>query len=79
MRRLSKPAWLLNYNGEAHGLTQIQNRKDFSIRMQQFFDHYLKDAPAPIWLSRGVPALQKGKTTGLDLEKPKATVKRSVR
>ncbi|MCH8828874.1 MAG: S9 family peptidase, partial [Planctomycetes bacterium] len=76
MRRLSKPAWLLNYNGEAHGLTQIQNRKDFSIRMQQFFDHYLKDAPAPIWLSRGVPALQKGKTTGLDLEKPKATAKR---
>ena len=71
MRRLSKPAWLLNYNGEGHGLSQLQNRKDFSIRMQQFFDHYLKGAPAPVWISRGVPAIEKGKTTGLDLVKPK--------
>ena len=38
--------------------------------MQQFFDHYLKGAPAPVWLAKGVPALEKGKTTGLDLVKP---------
>ena len=75
MRRLSKPAWLLNYNGEQHGLTKMANRKDFTIRMQQFFDHYLKGAPAPIWLSKGVPAIEKGKTTGFELLKPRRKAK----
>ena len=35
--------------------------------MQQFFDHYLKDAPAPVWMVEGVPAVMKGKTLGLEL------------
>jgi len=67
MRRLQKPVWLLNYNGEAHGLRQRHNQKDWTIRMQQFFDHYLKDAPAPIWMTEGVPAVLKGKTLGLEI------------
>jgi len=67
MRRLGKPAWLFNYNGEDHGLTKDDNKRDWSIRMQQFFDHYLKGAPAPVWLAKGVPATEKGKTLGLDL------------
>jgi hypothetical protein len=37
--------------------------------MQQFFDHYLKDAPPSVWLAEGVPAVLKGKTLGLDLER----------
>ena len=69
LRRLSKPVWLINYNDEAHGLTQEQNRKDFAVRMQQFFDHYLKGMPAPVWLAEGVPAIEKGKTLGLELVK----------
>ncbi|MEL6396261.1 MAG: prolyl oligopeptidase family serine peptidase [Planctomycetota bacterium] len=67
MRRLGKPAWMLNYNGEAHGLRRRHNQKDWSVRMQQFFDHYLKDAPPPEWLVNGVPAVKKGKTLGLEL------------
>jgi len=67
LRRLEKPVWLLNYNGEPHGLNKQQNRVDWAIRMQQFFDHYLKDAPAPVWLSEGVAAVDKGKTLGLEL------------
>ena len=67
LRRLAKPVWLVNYNGEQHGLSKYQNRKDFAIRMQQFFDHYLQDAPAPVWMSDGIPAVDKGKTLGLDL------------
>ena len=67
MRRLGKPAWMLNYNGEAHGLRKEQNQKDWAIRMQQFFDHYLMDAPAPVWMVHGVPAVMKGKTLGLEL------------
>ena len=69
MRRLGKPAWLLNYNGEEHNLVKRQNRKDLSIRMQQFFDHYLKDEPAPVWMESGVPATQKGKDWGFELVK----------
>ena len=72
LRRLGKPAWLVNYNGEAHGIRKHHNRKDWSIRLQQFFDHYLKDAPAPVWMSAGIPAVEKGKTLGLELEKKKS-------
>ncbi|MCH8246907.1 MAG: S9 family peptidase [Bacteroidetes bacterium] len=67
LRRLGRPVWMLNYNGEAHGLKQYKNRKDWTIRMQQFFDHYLKGDPAPVWLKEGVPAIRKGKTLGLEL------------
>ncbi|MGH7554332.1 MAG: prolyl oligopeptidase family serine peptidase, partial [Longimicrobiales bacterium] len=35
LRRLSKPVWLLNYNGEDHGLRKETNRKDWTTRMQQ--------------------------------------------
>jgi len=70
LRRLGKPVWLLNYNGEPHGLVKYQNRKDFAVRMQQFFDHYLKGAPEPVWMAEGVPAVLKGRTLGLDLIEP---------
>ncbi|MCC6397160.1 MAG: prolyl oligopeptidase family serine peptidase, partial [Bacteroidetes bacterium] len=70
LRRLGKPSWMLTYNGEAHNLVQRKNKKDLSIRMMQFFDHYLKDAPAPVWMTRGVPALHTGKALGLELETP---------
>lgn len=64
LRRLNKPVWMLNYNGQGHGLTQRQDRTDFAIRMMQFFDHYLKDKPAPDWMTKGVPAIEKGITKG---------------
>ncbi|MFC4210515.1 S9 family peptidase [Pedobacter lithocola] len=67
LRRLGKPVWMLNYNGEAHNLVQRQNRKDIQIREQQFFDHYLKGAKAPAWMTTGVPATEKGKTWGFEL------------
>ena len=73
LRRLGKPAYLVNYNGEAHGIRKPHNRRDWSIRLQQFFDHHLKDAPAPAWMREGIPAVQKGKTLGLEAKKSKAT------
>ena len=73
LRRLHKPVWMLNYNGEAHGLRKESNRKDWTIRMQQFFDHYLKGAPPPVWLEEGVPATLKGRTLGLELIVPKTS------
>lgn len=67
LRRLERPVWLLNYNGEGHGLNRWAHRRDFAIRMQQFFDHYLKGAPAPQWLIEGIPASEKGRSLGLEL------------
>ena len=55
MRRLGKEAYLMNYNTEDHGLRKSQNQRDWTRRMQQFFDHHLKGAPAPEWMRRGVP------------------------
>ncbi|NDV95376.1 S9 family peptidase [Dysgonomonas sp. 521] len=68
LRRLGKPVWMLQYNNEAHNLKERRNSKDLSIRLQQFFDHYLKGEPMPVWMKTGVPATEKGKTYGLELE-----------
>lgn len=67
MRRLDKPCWMLNYNGEPHWPVKRENRIDFQTRMMQFFDHYLKGAPMPQWMQRGVPAIEKGINQGLEL------------
>jgi hypothetical protein len=67
LRRLGKPAWLINYNGQGHGVSGQFRQKDWAIRMQQFFDHHLQGAPAPVWLAEGVPATLKGRTLGLEL------------
>lgn len=60
LRRLGKPVWMLNYNGEAHNIKERRNRKDITVRLQQFFDHYLMGAPMPKWMKEGIPATRKG-------------------
>ncbi|UYW02281.1 prolyl oligopeptidase family serine peptidase [Flavobacterium agricola] len=67
LRRLDKPVWMLNYNGDDHNLIKRQNRKDIQIRQQQFFDYYLKDAKAPVWMTKGIPATSKGLDWGFEL------------
>lgn len=64
LRRLQKPVWMLQYNGEAHNLKERRNRKDITIRLQQFFDHYLKGDPMPEWMKSGIPAVRKGQEFG---------------
>ncbi|HEY0896511.1 MAG TPA: prolyl oligopeptidase family serine peptidase [Sphingobacteriaceae bacterium] len=70
LRRLNKPVWMLNYNGEAHNLMHRQNRKDIQVREQQFFDHFLKGKPAPAWMTKGVPATRKGRDWGFEVPEP---------
>ncbi|MBD1430014.1 S9 family peptidase [Sphingobacterium litopenaei] len=67
LRRLQKPVWLLNYNGDEHNLMQRQNRKDIQIRQAQFFDHFLKGKPAADWIKNGVKAIDKGIEWGLEV------------
>ncbi len=62
LRRLGKEVYLFNYNGQPHGLQSRPDQKDYAIRMQQYFDHYLKGAPAPDWMTKGVTYLQRDKT-----------------
>jgi dipeptidyl aminopeptidase/acylaminoacyl peptidase len=59
LRYNNKKAYLLAYPGEGHGLRGMANRKDLTVRFFQFFDHYLKDAPAPKWMTDGVPYVKK--------------------
>lgn len=68
LRRLNKPVWLLNYNGDDHNLIQRQNRKDIQIREAQFFDHFLKGKAAANWIKKGVKATEKGIDWGLEVD-----------
>jgi dipeptidyl aminopeptidase/acylaminoacyl peptidase len=61
LRRLGKEAYLFSYNGEKHGLRKRINQKDYTRRLQEFFDHFLKGAPAPEWMEKGIPYLQREK------------------
>ncbi len=61
LRRLGKEAWMFNFNGEKHGLRQRENQKYWTIHLDEFFDHYLKGAPRPEWMQKGVPYLERGK------------------
>ena len=68
MRRLGKPAWLLNYNEADHWPLKVRDKHDFQIRLSQFFDHYLKGKPMPVWMKEGIPATQKGIKMGYEPE-----------
>jgi len=57
LRRLHKPVVLLDYPSQNHSLSKRADQKDYTIRMMQFFDHYLKGAPMPAWYAHGVSAL----------------------
>jgi dienelactone hydrolase len=61
MRRLGKEVYLVDYNGDEHNPTKRANQKDVAMRMQQFFDHHLRGAPAPEWMVHGIPYKQKGR------------------
>ncbi|HEY3286176.1 MAG TPA: prolyl oligopeptidase family serine peptidase [Gemmatimonadaceae bacterium] len=58
LRELGKDVVLLEYVGENHGLSRPANQKDYAVRMQEWFDTFLRDMPAPDWLKDGVPRLQ---------------------
>ena len=69
LRRLNKEVYMFSYNGEKHGLRKRMNQKDYTRRLQEFFDHFLKGAPSPEWMEKGIPYLQREK----EKEKYRAT------
>jgi len=54
LRRLNKPVVMITYKGENHGIAKLPNRKDYAVRMMEYFDYFLKDKPAPGWWAKGV-------------------------
>jgi len=66
LTREGKKVWLLQYDEEGHVIYNYANQLDFTIRMSQFFDHYLKGKPAPFWMTRGIPDSRKGIDTGYE-------------
>ncbi|MEE4114567.1 MAG: prolyl oligopeptidase family serine peptidase [Marinilabiliaceae bacterium] len=67
LRRLQKPVWMLNYTGEPHWPQEFKNKKDFQIRMAQFFDHFLKGKAMPLWMKEGIPVVEKEFKLGYEL------------
>ena len=55
LRREGKNVILLQYRGEPHHLQKYPNKLDYSIKMKQYFDHYLKGEPAAEWIVNGQP------------------------
>lgn len=67
LRRLNKKVWMLEYDNGGHEVDG-NDAEDFHIRMNQFFDHFLKGQPAPTWMSRGIKAKDKNIESGLGLD-----------
>ena len=50
LRRLQKPVWMFNYRGQGHKLLKWDYRLDYSKRVMEFYDYYLKDGKKPDWM-----------------------------
>jgi hypothetical protein len=66
LRHLHKKVWMLEYDNEYHSLSKYKNIVDYTLRMTEFFDYYLKGMPAPRWMTTGVPAYLKNIENGLE-------------
>ena len=67
LRRLGKKVWMLQYDEGEHQISWMAG-KDFTIRMTQFFDHYLKGMPAPRWMTKGINSENKGIESELKID-----------
>jgi dipeptidyl aminopeptidase/acylaminoacyl peptidase len=58
-RRARKQVVMLAYGGEDHGLRRKANQVDYQRRILQWFGHYLKNEPAPPWITEGMTFLER--------------------
>jgi len=68
LRRLGKRVWMLDYDGEGHSLLKRKNALDFTIRLTQFLDHFLKGDPPPKWMTQS-QFQYSGLKEGLELDR----------
>jgi len=60
LRRLGKEAYLFQFDGEDHNLRGREQQKYWTVHLDEFFDHFLKGAPAPLWMTQGIDFLHRG-------------------
>ncbi|MHA4893304.1 alpha/beta hydrolase family protein [Pedobacter sp. PWIIR3] len=72
MRLLGKKTWFLEYTNAGHGPTG-SDAVDYTIRMYQFFNYYLKNAPAPLWMVENLPIKDQNIKNGLELDRARRT------
>ncbi len=58
-RRARKDVVLLAYAGEDHGLRKAPDQIDYQRRILQWFGHYLRNEPAPAWITTGESVLDR--------------------
>lgn len=63
LRRLKKRVWLLQYDDCGHHVNTPLSSWDYTKRMTQYFDFYLKGLSEPEWMSKGVPAILKNSSS----------------
>lgn len=68
MRRANKKVWLIEYEGEGHTISNPENQFDLTIRIQQFFDYYLKDSLPPIWMTSNALLPHASYLSGLEFD-----------
>ncbi len=68
LRRLGKRCWMFYTMKKGIRFDKTTNQEDFTLRLQQFFDHYLKNKPAPVWMTKGIPAKMKGIERGFEMD-----------
>jgi len=52
---------MLVYAGENHSVRKKENRLDYTLKINQWFDHYLVGKEASKWITDGIPYLEKMK------------------
>ncbi len=55
MRRAGKDVIFLQYRDEPHHLGKYPNKVDYTLRMKEYFDYYLRGMDAPGWIRDGKP------------------------
>jgi len=68
LRRCGKKVWMLQYDRGEHWVPPGADALDYTTRIEQFFDYYLKGTLPPKWMTEGVPADKKGVETGYELD-----------
>ena len=67
LRRNGKRVWMLQYDNGDHGVAG-QDAVDYTIRITQFFDHYLNSKLPPKWMTEGIRNSKRGIETGYELD-----------
>jgi dipeptidyl aminopeptidase/acylaminoacyl peptidase len=53
LKRLGRPAVLLQYPGEGHTLQRLENQMEAATRVREFLEHFLMDGVEPGWWRGG--------------------------